>query len=87
MTTTEILALANKVLKTNDLKNYSLALKEKKFTKMRIISEIALEEAKEYLIKNAIDLKCDPSVVFNYKSANDLMNETLEFIIINSEVN
>jgi len=86
MTTTEILVLANKALHSKDLESYATALNNRKFTAMRIIAEICLEKAKDALIENAIREYCDPVVTSHYKLSNDLMNETLEFIIINSEV-
>jgi hypothetical protein len=87
MTTTEILALANKTLQEKAFDAYALSLNNRKFTAMRIIAEICLEKAKDALIENAIREHCDSVVTSNYKLANDLMNETLEFIIVNSEVN
>jgi hypothetical protein len=87
MTTTEILALANKALQPTAFTAYSKSLNERKFTAIRIIAEICLEKAKDVLIANAIREYCDPAVTSQYKVANDLMNETLEFIIVNSDVN
>ena len=86
MTTTEILALANKALKPTAFIAYSKSLNERRFTAMRIIAELCLEKAKDALIENAIREYCDTVVTSQYKISNDLMNETLEFIIINSEV-
>jgi hypothetical protein len=86
MTTTEILALANKTLQEKAFDAYTLSLNNRKFTAMRIIAEICLEKAKDALIENAIREYCDPVVTSQYKIANDLMNETLEFIIVNSEI-
>lgn len=87
MTTTELLILANRALLPEQLEEYRDALNKRKFTTIRIIAESCIEKAKDALIENAIKEYCDPAVTSHYKISNDLMNETLEFIIINSEVN
>jgi len=87
MTTTELLALANRTLEKNAMTAFADALREKKFTHIRNIAERCIDKAKDALIENAIREYCDPVVTSHYKLANDLMNETLEFIIVNSEVN
>lgn len=87
MTTTEILALANKALDPTRFRVYSIKLNERLFDSMRYMAEECLDKAKDALIENAIKEYCDPAVTSQYKVANDLMNETLEFIIVNSEVN
>jgi len=87
MTTTELLALANKTLEKYAMPAFADALREKRFTHLRNIAEKCIDKAKDALIENAIREYCDPVVTSHYKLANDLMNETLEFIIVNSEVN
>ena len=87
MTTTELLALANKTLEKYAMPAFVDALREKRFTHLRNIAERCIDRAKYALIENAVREYCDPVVTSHYKLANDLMNETLEFIIINSEVN
>lgn len=87
MTTTELLALADKTLEKYEMPVFAEALRKKKFTHLRNIAERCIDKAKDQLIENAIKEYCDPVVTSHYKLANDLMNETLEFIIVNSEVN
>ncbi len=86
MTTTQLLALASKTLNEGEVLAFSMSLNKKKFSQLRHIAEECLDKAKDALIDNAIKEYCDPVVTSHYKLSNDLMNETLEFIIINSEV-
>ena len=87
MTTTEILALAKKALNLSEFKDYRKALNSRDFKSMNKISEDSLSVAKDCLIENAIKEYCDPVLNSHYKLSNELRNETIEFTIINSEVN
>jgi hypothetical protein len=87
MTAKELLILADKALHPDVKPVFAEALNARRFTQMRNISERCLDVAKDELIENAIKEYCDPVVTSHYKISNDLLNETLEFIIVNSDVN
>lgn len=86
MTKIELVKLASKSLEEDVVSEFANALSERRFTKARMIAEANYEVAKEYLYENAIKDHCDPLVMSNFRFANSLMDETIDFIITNSDV-